>query len=236
MGMNMMEMIMSAAGGQAPQQLGSQFGLNEQQSQSALAALLPAISSGLKQNSASPQGLAGLLGALQNGSHDQYLENPANLGRPEAVAEGNGILGHLFGSKDVSRAVAGRASEQSGVPVDILKKMLPMVAMMAMGSLGKQTQGAGMFNQAQGQSGGGLQGMIAQMAMQQLTGGGQSKGGLGGLLGGLLGGGGARRQQQQMQQQANQAHQSGLGMLGKMLDADGDGSSMDDILGMLMKR
>jgi len=181
MGMNMMEMIMQAAGGQAPQQIGSQFGLNEQQSQSAIAALLPAISSGLKQNSGTPQGLAGLLGALQNGSHDQYLDNPTQLGQPEAVTEGNAILGHLFGSKDVSRAVAGRAAEQSGVGADILKKMLPMVAMMAMGSLGKQTRGAGMFNSA---GGGGLQGMIAQMAMQQLTGGAQSKGGLGGLIGG----------------------------------------------------
>jgi hypothetical protein len=232
MGMNMMEMIMQAAGGQAPQQIGSQFGLDAQQSQSAIAALLPAISTGLKQNSGTPQGLAGLLGALQNGSHDQYLDNPANLSRQDAIDEGNGILGHLFGSKEVSRAVAGRAAEQSGVGADILKKMLPMVAMMAMGSLGKQTRGAGMFNDA---GGGGLQGMIAQMAMQQLTGGAQAKGGLGGLLGGLLGGG-ARRQQAQMQQQASAAHQQGLGMLGKMLDADGDGSSMDDILGMLMKR
>jgi len=186
----------------------------------------------MKQNTNNPQGLAGLLGALQNGSHDQYLDNPAQLGQPQAVNEGNAILGHLFGSKDVSRAVAGRAAEKSGVGADILKKMLPMVAMMAMGSLGKQTRGAGMFNSA---GGGGLQGMIAQMAMQQLTGGAQAKGGLGGLLGGLLGGG-ARRQQAQMQQQASSAHQQGLGMLGKMLDADGDGSSMDDILGMLMKR
>ena len=232
MGMNMMDMIMQAAGGQAPQQIGSQFGLDQQQSQSAIAALLPAISSGLKQNSGSPQGLAGLLGALQNGSHDQYLDNPANLSRQDAINEGNGILGHLFGTKEVSRAVAGRAAETSGVSADILKKMLPMVAMMAMGSLGKQTRGTGMFDQ--NQSGGGLQGMIAQMAMQQLTGGSQSKGGLGGLLGGLLGGG-ARKQQAQMQRQASSAHQQGLGMLGKMLDADGDGSSMDDILGMMMK-
>ena len=232
MGMNMMEMIMQAAGGQAPQQVGQQFGLNQQQSQSAIAALLPAISSAMKQNTNNPQGLAGLLGAVQNGSHDQYLDNPAQLGQPQAVNEGNAILGHLFGSKDVSRAVAGRAAETSGVGADILKKMLPMVAMMAMGSLGKQTSGAGMFNQSQG--GGGLQGMVAQMAMQQLTGG-RSSGGIGGLLSGLLGGG-ARKQQAQMQQQASQAHQQGLGMLGNMLDADGDGSSMDDILGMLMKR
>ena len=81
MGMNMMDMIMQAAGGQAPQQIGQQFGLNQQQSQSAISALLPAISTALKQNTNNPQGLAGLLGALQNGSHDQYLENPAQLGQ-----------------------------------------------------------------------------------------------------------------------------------------------------------
>ncbi len=221
-GMNLMDMIMSAAGGQAPQQIGQQFGLDAKQSQSAIQALLPAISSGLKQNTSSPQGLAGLLGALQNGQHSQYLDNPAQLGAPAAVAEGNGILGHLFGSKEVSRAVAGCASEQSGVSSDILKKMLPMVAMMAMGGLGKQTTGA----QAQG---GGMQAMLGQMAMQQLMGGGQKSGGLGGMLGGLLGGG-ARKAQRQQQQ----AHQQGLGMLGKMLDADGDGNTMDDILGMVM--
>jgi len=226
MGLNMMDMIMQAAGGQAPQQVGQQFGLDQQQSQSAISALLPAISSAMKQNTNNPQGLAGLLGALQNGNHSQYLENPTQLGQPQATTEGNAILGHLFGSKDVSRGVASHAAEKTGIGADVLKKMLPMVAMMAMGSLGKQTNGAGMFN-----AGGGMKGMLAQMAIQQVTGG-SSKSGLGGLLGGLLGGGTARRQQAQ----ASQAHQQGLGMLGNMLDADGDGNSMDDILGMLMKR
>lgn len=222
MAMNMMDMIMAAAGGQAPQQVGQQFGLNQQQSQGAIAALLPAISSALKQNTSSPQGLAGLLGALQNGQHEQYLDNPAQLGAPEAVNEGNAILGHLFGSKDVSRAVAGKAAEQSGVGADVLKKMLPMVAMMAMGSLGKQTKG--------GAVSGAMKGMLGQMAMKQLMGGTQSSGGLGGMLSGLLGG------QKRAAAQQQQAHQQGMGLIGKMLDADGDGSTMDDIIGMMMKR
>ncbi len=50
-----------------------------------------------------------------------------------------------------------------------------------------------------------------------------SGGGLAGLVGGLLGGGGGRRQG------------GGLGMLNDLLDADGDGSAMDDILGRLMR-
>ncbi|GHA96324.1 hypothetical protein GCM10009069_19180 [Algimonas arctica] len=220
MAMNMMDMIMQAAGGNTAQQAGSQFGLSPEMSQKAIGALLPAISSAMKQNTASPQGLAGLLGALQNGGHEQYLDNPQALSQ-NAQTEGNAILGHLFGTKEVSRAVAGRASEQTGIDTGILKQMLPMVAMMAMGGMSKQTNS----NQ-------GLQGMLAQAAMKQLMGGGNSapKGGLGGMLGGLLGGGGRQVKQQQ------KAHQQGLGMLGKMLDADGDGNTMDDILGMVMNR
>ena len=221
MAMNLLDMIMSAQGGQTAQTAGAQLGLNQQQSQSAIAALLPAISSALKQNTASPQGLAGLLGALQGGQHEQYLENPQMLGQPQTVNDGNAILGHLFGSKDVSRAVAGRAAEQTGIGSDVLKKLLPLVATMAMGSLSKQTKAPTM------------QSALTGMAMQHLMGGGnQSAGGLGGILSAVLGG--KAKQQRQAAAQQQQAHQNGMGMIGKMLDADGDGSMMDDILKMAM--
>ncbi len=214
-GMNLLDMIMKAGGGQAPQAVGSQLGLDQQQSQQAIAALLPAISSALKMNTQKPEGLQALLGALQNSQNDQYLENPTALAKPEAIQNGNAILGHLFGSKDVSRAVAGRAAEQTGIGADILKKMLPMVATMAMGSLTKQTRQPS---------------MASQLAGLALGGGQQSAGGLGGMLGGLLGGG--KRQVRQQQQ----AQQQGMGILGNLLDADGDGSMMDDVLGMAMKQ
>jgi len=216
-GMNLLDMIMSANGGASAQQAGAQLGLSQEQSQGAIAALLPAISSALKQNTAKPEGLAGLLGALQNGGHDQYLDNPQAIAQPQAVNEGNAILGHLFGSKDVSRAVAGHAAQQTGMDAGILKKMLPMVAAMAMGSLSKQTRQPSM---AQG---------LAGLAMGQLMGGGQKASGLGGLLGAVLGG-----QKRQARQQQH-THQQGLGMLGNLLDADGNGSVMDDVLKMAMK-
>jgi hypothetical protein len=217
-GMNLLEMIMSAQGGASAQQAGAQLGLSQEQSQGAIAALLPAISSALKQNTANPEGLAGLLGALQKGQHDQYLDNPQAVAQPQAVSEGNAILGHLFGSKDVSRAVAGHAAQKTGMDAGILKKMLPMVAAMAMGSLSKQTRQPSM---AQG---------LAGLALNQVMGGGQKGGLLGGILGSVLGGGQKRQMQQQRQQ-----HQQGLGMLGNLLDADGNGSVMDDVLKMAMK-
>ena len=215
MAMNLLEMIMSAQNGAAAQQAGAQLGLNQNQSQNAIAALLPAISSALKQNTANPQGLAGLLDALQNGQHEQYLDNPQMLGQPQTVNDGNAILGHLFGSKDVSRAVAGRASEKTGIGSDVLKKLLPLVATMAMGSLSKQTKAPTM------------QSALTGLAMQHLMGG-QKKSGLGAILGAVTGANG--RQQRQTQQ----THQQGMGILGKLLDADGDGSMMDDVLKMAM--
>ena len=217
MAMNLLDMIMSAQGGASAQQAGAQLGLNQQQSQSAIAALLPAISSALKQNTANPQGLAGLLGALQGGQHEQYLDNPQMLGQPQTVNDGNAILGHLFGSKDVSRAVAGHAAQKTGIGADVLKKLLPLVATMAMGSLSKQTKAPTM------------QSALTGMAMQHLMGG-QKKSGLGAILGAVTGANG--RQQRQTQQ----THQQGMGIIGKLLDADGDGSMMDDVLKMAMNR
>lgn len=219
MATNLLDMILQAQGGASAQQAGQSLGLDQSQTQSAIAALLPAISSALKMNTQQPQGLGGLLGALQNGNHSQYIEKPELMGRPETITDGNAILGHLFGSKDVSRAVAGHAAEKTGIGADLLKKLLPMVATMAMGSLSQQTAQPDMKSQ------------LAQLAIGQLMGGGAQKAGLGGLLGGLLGGG-----QRRQQQQAQQTHQQGMGMLGKMLDADGDGSMMDDVLKMAMNQ
>ena len=60
------------------------------------------------------------------------------LQQEDTTQDGSSILGHVFGSKDVSRAVAGRAAEQTGIGADVLKKMLPVVATMVMAGLSKQ--------------------------------------------------------------------------------------------------
>jgi hypothetical protein len=65
--------------------------------------------------------------------------NQTNLDHPAAVADGNGILGHLLGSKEVSREIASRASTQTGVSADALKQMLPLAATLMMGVFSKQS-------------------------------------------------------------------------------------------------
>ncbi|MBN8843634.1 MAG: DUF937 domain-containing protein [Sphingomonadales bacterium] len=170
-------------------------------------ALLPAILGGFKkqaEGSGGVEGLGGLLGQLGGGG----LLDAVLGSQPTPTDSGNDVLGQIFGTKDVSRTVADHAAGQTGIDSGLLKKMLPILAMMVAGYMAKQG--------GQGQGGGGLGDLIGGA-----LGGGGSTGGLGSVLGNVLGGSGGTG--------------GGLGGLGKLIDLNGDGNPLDDILGMAGK-
>ncbi|MER9326654.1 DUF937 domain-containing protein [Mesorhizobium sp. M0488] len=136
---SLFDMLAQAQNGNGMQALAQQYGLSMQQTQSAVEALLPAFSQGLKRNTADPYGLGAFMTAMASGQHAKYFEDASRAFSPQGVDEGNGILGHLFGSKDLSRAVASQAAQASGVNQQILQQMLPAIASMVMGGLFKQT-------------------------------------------------------------------------------------------------
>ncbi len=150
--MNLLDTILNAGGGAVVQNMSKSLGLGESQTQTALGQLLPAVARAIGKNSSSGDGLSALLGALGKGNHQRYLDDPSMLSHEDCAREGNGILGHLFGSKDVSRGIATRAAEETGVGADILKKMLPMVASVAMGALSQKAAGSGMLGAQQAQA------------------------------------------------------------------------------------
>lgn len=171
------------------QSMARELGVSESQAASGAEALLPAILGGFrKQADAQPTGLEGLGGLLSQLGGGSLLDKVLSPQRTD-VSHGDNVLGEIFGSKDVSRAVATNAAEQTGLDSSLLKKMLPMLAMMVAGYMAKQH---GEEAQASG-----------------------SGRGLGGLLGGLLGG---------------RSGGGGLGGLAGMLDQDGNGNPLDDIL------
>ena len=187
--------ILARAGGL--QSMARELGVSEGQAARGAEALLPAILGGFKRQAQQQpeglEGLGGLLGRMGGGGLMDSVLSP----EPTDVGRGNDVLGEIFGSKDVSRTVAQNAAAQSGLDPSLLKKMLPILAMLVAGFMAKQ---GGASGQAPSQ-GGGL-------------------GGLGDLLGGMLGGGGQQR---------------GGGGLGGLLDMNGDGNALDDILRMAGK-
>jgi hypothetical protein len=183
------------------QSMARELGISETQVASGAEALVPAILGGLKKQTQShPAGLEGLGSLLGNLGGGDLLDDVLSP-QPTNVNRGNDILGQLFGSKDVSRAVVQNAASQSGLDPSLLKKMLPILAMLVSGYMVKQGAGA-----------------AAQTA--------PSAGGLGNLLGGLLGG---------------NATGTGGGTAGampgltSMLDMNGDGNPLDDIMRMVGK-
>lgn len=141
--MNILDTILNAQNGGTVRQIGQMVGLEKDQTTTALAALLPALAAGFQRNIQGPDGAGALTAALAQGNHGRYLETPSMLGEASSVADGNGILSHVFGSKDVSRQVAARASTQTGIDPAILKKMLPLAAALMMGTMSRQTQRVG---------------------------------------------------------------------------------------------
>lgn len=164
---DILQTILQAQGGSAPQNLAQRFGVSDSQASSAISALLPALLSGMQKNVQQENGFESLMGALSSGQHQRYVDDKTTVFEQDTVREGNGILGHLLGSKDVSRQVARKASAQSGVGEEVLKQMLPVVATMLMGSLSKQTKSGN----AAAAGSGGLAGALGgrQGFLQMLT-------------------------------------------------------------------
>ena len=185
------------------QSIARELGVSEDQAASGAEALVPAILGGFKKQTQSQpaglEGLGGLLGQLGGGGLLDNVLAP----QPTDVSRGNDVLGQIFGSKDVSRAVAQNAASQSGLDPALLKRMLPMLAMLVAGFMAKQ-QDSG--------------------AAPQFS---PPGGGLGGLLGGLMGGRSAGA--------GSALPDTGAPGLAAMLDLNGDGNALDDILRMAGK-
>ena len=137
--LSLYDMLANAQNGQGMEALARQFNLSQQQAQAAVEALLPAFSQGLKRNASDPYGLGAFMAALASGNHAKYFEDASKAFSAQGVDEGNGILGHLFGSKELSRAVAAQAAQATGIGQQVLQQMLPVIASMVMGGLFKQS-------------------------------------------------------------------------------------------------
>ncbi len=159
------DLLKQANGGNAMNQMAAQFGLSPEQVQAATEALLPAFSIGLKRNTADPMGMGGFLSALASGQHGKYFENIGQAFNPAGMQDGNAILGHLFGSKDVSRAVAAQAAQATGIGQEILKQMLPVLATTLMGGMFKQSSGS--LNAAGMGADGNIFGKVIEEMMRQ---------------------------------------------------------------------
>jgi hypothetical protein len=170
-------------------QLSGQLGADQATTKDALGAALPLLMGALARNSGNQSGAESLNRALDK--HDGgILDNLDGFLEAPDVDDGNGILRHMLGNRRAN--VEAGVSKASGLDLSMVTKLLPMLAPVVLGALGRQKRQNNLNAE-----------------------------GLASMLG---------TERQQMEQ-ANPA----MGMLQGLLDQDGDGQIVDDILGKVGK-
>lgn len=206
----LLDLVNSDLGKQIIGNISQQTGIDQNKAKDVVSSSLPELLGAMQGNMLSGDGASGLLGALTSGKHDgSILDNLGGFLGGGDFSDGRKILGHLMGDK--LSAVENGISKKTGVDSSIIAKILPMLAPIIMGYLGKQAKNknvssttdlggllGGLLTGASDGNSGGIGGAIltgvldqngdgkldASDAIAAVT---KKKGGLGGLLGGLFG-------------------------------------------------
>ena len=115
--------------------LAAQYGITPAAAQGAIASLLPSLAGGIEANTMTRGGVASLMEALASGHHQNVIDNPALIGHPDTIADGNAVIGHLLGPGGLAQGTLQAAAGQAGVPAPLLGQMAPMIAVFLLGYL-----------------------------------------------------------------------------------------------------
>ncbi|MGI9219849.1 MAG: DUF937 domain-containing protein [Woeseiaceae bacterium] len=137
--MDLKDLIDMAGGGSSVGQMAGSIGIDSSAAADLIGALSPALMKGVQKQSEASGGMDLLDGILQGGAHQKYIDQPELMQASATRDDGNSILGHLFGSKDVSREVAAQAAAKTGLDSSVVKQALPLIAGMAMAAMSKQS-------------------------------------------------------------------------------------------------
>ncbi|MEM7670061.1 MAG: DUF937 domain-containing protein [Pseudomonadota bacterium] len=210
--MSLLQMLQQAQGGQGLGALARQFGIDESQMDGLTKMLAPTIAQGTKRRAQAPGGIESMLGQMMGENQGRFLDDPEAAAGPDGRDEGERFLEQVLGSREASAELGHAAAERSGISPDIVSQLMPALAAMMQGGMQRQMPDDSIQGLMQGLSGG------------TSSGGGGSGGGIMDMVGGLLGGG-----------SGGQSGGFDLGAINRMLDADGDGSALDDILEKVMR-
>ncbi|RLQ87245.1 DUF937 domain-containing protein [Notoacmeibacter ruber] len=131
-------MLSSMNDGALQRQLADQFAVNQQQAVKVLAAVAPAFSEGLRRQTATPADTNDFLAALSSGQHAPYGFDVSKAFEPGAIRQAQTVLDQLFRSAGLMRAITDQVANETGVPRDTVRQMLPVIASAVMGGITRQ--------------------------------------------------------------------------------------------------
>jgi hypothetical protein len=183
--MSLLDMLQSQLAGEPSAQIGRQLGTDQAGAQKAIGAALPALMAALAGNSKRKEGASALAAALEKDHDGGILDDLQGFLNRRDTKDGEGILKHALGARRPT--VESEVARQTGLDDGAISGLLPMLAPIVMGALGREKRQKGMD--------------IGAMAS-------------------MLSGEGKR---------AKEMAPGALGLLGGLLDDEGDGLDAGDI-------
>lgn len=152
---NLNEQLLSLFGQNEISALSSQIGADENQTSQALQQAVPTLLSAV-QNNVSNGGAGGLLSALDRDHDGSILDDVMGFFQNGGNNDGNGILRNLLGDNKSNVENALASNNSNGISAGSIAKLLPLIAPIIMGFLGKQKQQNGVSDE------GGITSLIGQ--------------------------------------------------------------------------
>ena len=179
---NLYQILLGAQGGQALDNLAERFGLTKEQANSAVQALIPALSTAFMTKAMHPGGMQEIAGAMADDDHRAAFADPQAALTPQTQQKSDDIASSIFGNSAMIETVVQQAARYTGLSEDTLRGMLPVVISMVLGGVASAMHSQGL---------GGWLGQLATGGLGGMFGGGApgapAGGGLGGMFGSILG-------------------------------------------------
>jgi hypothetical protein len=135
-------MLSQALGGNTVGQISKQIGADEGATTTAISAALPILLGAMDRNTDQPGGADALFNAINRDHDGSILDNLGGFLGSAQSGPGDAILGHILGGK--RRSVETGLSKASGLDMGMIAKLLPILAPIVMGAMGRMSQQKGM--------------------------------------------------------------------------------------------
>lgn len=137
--------LRSQLSGETVDDISRRIGADPQQTKTAIDGAIPMLLAALGQEAADPQRRAGLQAAIQEDHDGSVVDNlPAYLNGEMSgkATNGQGIVNHVLGDRREPAAQA--LAEKSGLNMGTIMSLLPLLAPIVMGMLGKKERSGGL--------------------------------------------------------------------------------------------
>lgn len=139
------DMLRAAQGGQGLENVARLYGVSSQQALKVAEQMMPAFAEGFRRACQSPEAMGNLMALMTSGPYGTLYNQPVATNRMKEA--GSDALNAVFGSSEVSRAVATQVAASTGLNIALVKQMMPTYATLFIGGLAKSLAASGAMQQ-----------------------------------------------------------------------------------------